>query len=92
MMLFMRSTVRIDDDLLTELKERARRENLSLTQMLNRTLRAGLRSSRRGSRGKQRFKQRTFSMGVPRIDLSKALAFAAELEDEETLRELMLRK
>jgi hypothetical protein len=90
----MRSTVRIDDDLLSELKERARRENVSLTQMLNRTLRAGLRAPRRGRRTKKEkeIEQRTFAMGTPRVDLSKALALAAELEDEEIARKLALRK
>ncbi len=34
MMLFMRSTVRIDDDLLLELKDQARKENISLTRLL----------------------------------------------------------
>ena len=43
----MRSTVRIDDDLLTELKGQARRQKTSLTRMLNRVLRAGLRASQR---------------------------------------------
>lgn len=86
----MRSTVRIDDDLMTELKERARRENLSLTQMLNRTLRAGLRPPR--GRVKGRFKQRTFSMGAPRFDVNKALAYAAELEIEEIAGKLAMRK
>lgn len=87
MMLFMRSTVRIDDDLLTELKERALREKLSLTQVLNRTLRTGLRASR-GTRNRKRFKQRTYPLGAPRMDLSKATTLAADLEDEETAREL----
>jgi hypothetical protein len=31
-------------------------------------------------------------MGVPRVDLDKALALAAELEDEEILRKMALRK
>jgi hypothetical protein len=88
----MRSTVRIDDDLLTELKERARRENLPLTQMLNRTLRAGLRASRRSNREKSRYQQTTFSMGAPRFDVNKALALAGDLEDEEVARKLALRK
>jgi hypothetical protein len=86
----MRSTVRIDDDLMTELKERARRENVSLTQILNRTLRAGLRPAR--GRPKSRFKQATFSLGAPRFDVDKALAYAAELEAEEIARKLAMRK
>ena len=38
----MRSTVRIDDDLMIELEARAHAESVSLTRILNRTLRAGL--------------------------------------------------
>jgi hypothetical protein len=87
----MRSTVRIDDDLLHQLKERARRENVSLTQMLNRTLRAGLRAPARG-RGKERWKQATFEMGEPRFNLDKGLSMASESEDEETLAKAALRK
>ena len=88
----MRSTVRIDDDLLVQLKERARRENLSLTRMLNRVLRAGLRTSARTGRDKERPKQATFAMGVPRIDINKALGAAADFEDEEMLRKIAVRK
>lgn len=87
----MRSTVRIDDDLLNRLKEQARRENVSLTQMLNRALRAGLRTSGRG-RSKGRVKQPVFAMGAPRIDLTKALATAAETEEEALAHKMALRK
>ena len=38
----MRSTVRIDDDLMAELRARARAERLSMTRLLNRVLWAGL--------------------------------------------------
>jgi predicted transcriptional regulator len=33
----MRTTIRIDDELLDKLKEEARKQNLSLTRVLNRT-------------------------------------------------------
>ena len=58
--------------------------------MLNRVLRAGLRASQR--RTTAQHKQATFAMGAPRIDLEKALTLAAALEDEESVRELALRK
>ncbi len=92
MMIFMRSTVRIDDDLLLELKERARKENISLTRLLNRTLRAGIQASHKPSPRKPRYREKTYLMGTPRVDLHKALALAAELEDEEIIRKMMLRK
>ncbi len=58
----MRSTLRIDDDLMIELKARAHAESVSLTHVVNRTLRAGL------ARPKL-------------VDLDKAAALAARLED-----------
>lgn len=88
----MRTTVRIDDDLMVELKRRALREKVSLARLVNRTLRTGLQASREPSRPRARFRQRVFSMGKPAVDLTKALAIAAALEDEEVLRKLSLRK
>ena len=38
------------------------------------------------------FRQKTFRMGSPRIDIDKALALAAALEDEEVIRKMSLRK
>ena len=88
----MRSTVRIDDDLMTRLRERAREEGVSLTRMLNRTLRAGLRSPARAAARRPPFRQTAFRMGEPRVGLDKALALAATLEDEEIARKLSMRK
>ena len=88
----MRSTVRIDDDLMTELKTRAHAESVSLTRMLNRTLRAGLARREPNGQRTRRFKQKTVSMGRPTVDLDKALALAAQPEDEEIARKLALRK
>jgi hypothetical protein len=59
---------------------------------VNRTLRAGMQHSRAPARRPSRYREKTFSMGVPRFALSKALAIAAELEDEEVIREMALRK
>lgn len=88
----MRTTVRLDDELLEQLKDRARRENLSLTRLLNRALRDGLRAPRPGRSARPRFRQKTHALGAPRLGLDKALALAATLEDEEVLRELSMRK
>jgi transcription termination factor Rho len=88
----MRTTTRIDDDVFEELKGLAQEEDAPLTRVLNRTLRAGLDVSRAPTRRRRRHREKTFPMGRPLIDLRKALAQAAELEDEETLRKLTLRK
>lgn len=87
----MRTTVRIDDDLLVELKARAEAEGQSLTRMFNRTLRGALKAPREDV-AQHPFKQRTFPMGAPRLSVDKALALAAALEDEEVTRKMSLRK
>lgn len=92
MMQSMRSTFRIDDDLLAALRDRARRENISLTRMLNRALREGIAATRGRRAGRTRYREEVVSLGVPRADLDKALALTAMLEDEEVLRRLALRK
>ena len=86
----MRTTVRIDDELLERLKEQARKENTSLTRLLDRTLRAGLQASHKPGRPRRRYREQSHAMGAPRIKLDKALA--AALEDEEIVRELRGRK
>lgn len=88
----MRTTVRVDDELLEQLKARARKENVSLTRLINRALRAGLAAG--GGRRKKRvpYRERTHALGVPHVALEKALALAAALEDEEVVREFTLRK
>ena len=88
----MRTTVRLDDELIEQLKAKARTENISLTRLLNRALRDGLRARKPAKPEKRRFKQTTQAMGAPKMDLNKALALAAALEDEEILRELSLGK
>ncbi len=85
----MRTTVRVDDELLEQLKARARTEKTSLTRLLNRTLRAGLKSGGGKRRVAQRvYREQTHQLGIPRVVLDKTVA----LEDEEIVRELALRK
>lgn len=77
--------------MLEELKDLARKEDAPFTRVLDRTLRAGLKASRAPQR-RRRHREKTHAMGRPRMDLRKALAQAAAMEDEETLRKLTLRK
>ena len=88
----MRTTVRVDDDVLEELKARARRENVSLTRLLNRTLKAGLQAGATRRVKRPVYREQPHDMGAPRIALDKALAVAAMQEDEEIARELAMRK
>ncbi len=88
----MRTTVRLDDDLFERLKAEAHKENVSLTQLLNRTLRGGLQRGTGRPHRRPSFRERAHALGAPRILLDKALALAAALEDEEIVRELASRK
>jgi len=78
----MRTTVQIDDDLMGDLKERARQERTSLTKLINRVLRHGLKSLHKESEPARLFREKTFAMGEPKVDLDRALGLAASLEDE----------
>jgi predicted Zn-ribbon and HTH transcriptional regulator len=88
----MRTTVRIDDELMRRLKEQAHREGTSLTKLINRVLRCGMVASRQARKPSRPYRQKTFRMGQPKFPIDKALAFAAALEDEEVLEKLARRK
>lgn len=79
----MRTTVTLDPDVAEELKSIARRRNLPFKQVLNNAVRAGLASERAG---RKPFVQQTYPMGPAKVDLTKALQLAYELEDAETIR------
>ncbi|MBE7417484.1 MAG: antitoxin [Ideonella sp.] len=78
----MRTTVTLDLDVHRLLKEAERRSGQPFKQVLNDALRAGLK---RPPARTPPFKQRVFSLGRPRVDLTKAGALAAELEDLEII-------
>lgn len=88
----MRTTVRVDDELLERLKAQARKENVTLSRLINRTLMAGLQAGTAHRPNRQIYRERTHALGAPRASLDKALALATALEDEEIVRELALRK
>jgi len=83
----MRTTVTLDPDSDAIVRRLMRDRKLTFKQALNAAIRAG---APRGSRAS--FYTRTFDMGEPLIDLDKASHFAAQLEDEEIIRKLELRK
>ena len=64
------------------LKQAMREHGLPFKQALNAALRTGL--ARRNSTVDP-FCQRTFALGRPRVELTKALALAAELDDQRTM-------
>lgn len=81
----MRTTVRIDDDLLMELRKLAAARKMSLSTILNDVLRRGLAP-------RTTYQQRVFSLGPSKVNLDKALAVADAWEDEEILRKFELGK
>jgi hypothetical protein len=90
MMLRMRTTVTLDDDVAAAVQRVASERGLSFKAALNTLLRAGLAPETASSRP---YEVPSRPMGLrPGIDLDKALRLAGELEDEETIRKLQVRK
>jgi hypothetical protein len=83
----MRTTLTIEDALLTEIKQLAVRQGLPFKKVVDRTLRAGL-GALKNPTARARRSRCTFKMGRPRVALDKALALAAALEDSEIVRKL----
>lgn len=78
----MRITLRIDDDLLCELRRRAEAQKVTLTKLVNEFLRLGLASK------PAVYHEKVHSMGAASVDLDKALSIASTLEDEEVNRKI----
>lgn len=78
--------VQIDDDLLECLKEQARREGIALTDLVGRLLRSCASTMQRPSMQPTAYREKTFRMGLSKVPLDKALALAAAMEDEETIK------
>jgi plasmid stability protein len=81
--------VTLDEDVAAALKRAVRERGTSFKAVLNDALRAGLRSEAQP----QTYRLPARPMGLrPGIDLDRALRLAGELEDEEIVRKLALRK
>lgn len=86
----VRTTVTLDDDVAARLKQVARERGISFKEALNRAVRAGLRTE---SNAKRRSRTPTRALGLRAgVELTKAVAEAAAMEDEELIRKLELRK
>jgi hypothetical protein len=80
----MRTTVRIDDDVFRELKEQAHKEGISMAKLFDRAVRVGLQALKNGGGVPRKpYKEKTYSMGVPLVDLTKANQVYADLLDED---------
>ncbi len=80
----MRTTITLDADVEDLLKKVMRERGLSFKEAVNSSLRAALSSSPPGAD----YEFPTYDLGVPAVDTVHALRLAADLEDEETAREM----
>jgi hypothetical protein len=86
----VRTTVDLDPDIDARLRALARERGVPLRVVLNDALRAGLRPA---SGGAPPYVLPSRRLGLrPGTNVDKALSLAGELEDEEILRKLELRK
>jgi hypothetical protein len=78
----MRTTVTLDDDVVQLLRRRMEERKVSFKKALNDAVRDAAAQRPRPTR----FATRTADLGVPAINLDRALQIAADLEDEELIR------
>lgn len=82
----MRTTVTLDDDLFTKLKDDAHERGISFKAAINEAVRDGLRGP---APDPEPFRVRAWSMGTwPGVNMDKALQVAFVEEDEEKLRRM----
>lgn len=82
----MRTTITLDPDVAALIERAMREQRLTFKAAVNEAIRRGLAARR----SQPTVRTPTFSMGEPLVPLTKALDLAAELEDEETVRELSI--
>lgn len=79
----------LDEDVAQEIRQRMRERGTGLKQTINDLIRRGLRSAD----SVEPYETPTFAMGARSdLDLDRALALSASMEDEELLHKLDLRK
>lgn len=82
----MRTTVTLDPDTAALVQQRMREHGITFKQALNDAVRAGSNEAR------EPFRTATADLGVPSVNLDRALQIAGELEDDELIRRMRLRK
>ncbi len=73
----MRTTVTLDADTEHLVRQRMKDKGVSFKRALNDAIREGA-----VGRTREQFESPSFDLGVPAVDLTKALRLAGELEDE----------
>lgn len=85
----MRTTITLEPDVAARLDRMVREQGMTFKDAVNATLRAGLDADARERRHPP-YVLRTFAMGSPMVDLTKANQLAAALEDEESIRKMVV--
>ncbi len=80
----MRTTVTLDPDIEALVRRRMRERGVSFKEALNGALRESLSSGPAPAQ----FATRTADMGIPTVNLDRALQLAADIEDEELVRKM----
>lgn len=81
----MRTTITLDPDVRLLVEKAMRERGISFKQAVNEAVRGGLAPSPEGHRAYTTPR----SLGPARVDLTKALRIAADLEDDELSRRLV---
>ena len=84
----MRTTITLDPDVDAAVRRLMKERRLSFKAAVNEAIRSGVRPKAAGAA----YRTRPVSMGAPGVPLDKALRLASELEDDELMRKLALRK
>lgn len=84
MMLTVRTTVTLDADTEALIRKRMRERGVSFKRAINDAIREGLAGTPR----KTGFRTKTAKLGMPTVNLDRALQLAGELEDEELVRKM----
>lgn len=85
----MRTTITLDPDTQALVRRTMREHGVSFKRAVNDAIRAGL--TRRAGPGAA-FRTRTAQLGMPVVNLDRALQVVAEMEDEELIRKSRLGK
>jgi hypothetical protein len=84
----MRTTLTLDADVHALVRKLMRERGIGFKEAVNLAIRQGLAPAGRSDGARTP----TFDMGEPAVPIEKALRLAGELEDEELVRKLSLRK
>lgn len=79
----MRTTVTLDPDVAATVKQLMRDEDIGFKVAVNRLIREATQP-----RTTERFVTRTYNMGVPAMNLDKALSIAFALDDEKLIEDM----